>query len=327
MAQLDEKGGVNMRIASLGLLAVSLSAALSACSGTNPFTSGTPGLAEPGSARPRWWREAPDAARAGVYVAQANGASDGIVFGYGARNRSNDAPRCSIGGQSFEETQIAADASGRLYVPSVAGGTVSIYAPRCGRLLRRLTDPGGDDLDVAIDGSAFYALGGTHVTACTIAGCSGQLTDDSIFQLESAAVDHSGNVWAAYYNQSFVPSLIVWIGGAMPGRVVSGYVNQNTPGGLTFDQHDTLVSIQSRFNHVYVYRCDAASASCVNTKTVSLQAASIFGALNAKNTDYQATDYANDSVDVYAYPSFKYRYSYNAGLLSTYSVEGIAQTQ
>jgi hypothetical protein len=40
-----------------------------------------------------------------------------------------------------------------------------------------------------------------------------------------------------------------------------------------------------------------------------------------------AGDYANDSVDVYRYPSFKYEYSYDRGLRGGYSVEGIVQTR
>lgn len=315
-----------MRHTLLTLLGLCLATALAACAGANPATPAPLAQAQPNATRPAWWREAPDSARAGVYVAQANGASDGVVFGYGARDRSNKAPLCSITGQEFEETLIATDAAGNLYLPN-ANGTVAIYAPHCGNLIKTVTDPNGGDVFVAVDGSRFYAGSGTHVTACAMSGCTGELTDPSIFQLESAAVDRSGNVWASYYSQKFAPSLIVWKGGQMPGRVVTGYVNQNTPGALSFDKHNTLVSLQSRFLNVYVYRCDAGAAACTNTQTFSLRAASIAGALNAKETDYQVTDYANDSVDVYAYPSFKYEYSYNNGLMANYSVQGIAQAR
>lgn len=316
-----------MRSARLGLLALCLAQVLGGCTSANPATSERPLPAQPGAARPSWWREAPDSARSGVYVVQADGRGDGVVFGYGQHDRSNKAPRCSIGGQTFEESQIATDRTGNLYLPNSTTGAVGVYAPHCGALLKTIADPQGGDLDVAIDGSRIYALGFSHVSVCSMNGCSRELTDGSILQLESAAVDHSGNVWATYYNQNGAPSLIVWAGAQMPGRIVNGYVNQNTPGGLTFDRHDTLVSIQSRFMHVYVYRCDAGTASCVNTETVTLQADSIFGALDAKNTNYQVTDYANDSVDVYAYPSFNYQYSYSRGLFPNYTVEGIAQAK
>ncbi|HEY6325815.1 MAG TPA: hypothetical protein VIW73_04775 [Candidatus Cybelea sp.] len=295
-------------------------AILAACAG------GPPGVTPPG-VHPAWWREAPAAARAGVYVAQANGAADGIVFGFGAQDRKNKAPRCSIGNQKFADTAIAADPAGNLYLANVQNGTVNVYGPNCGSLIATLSDPYGSDSDVALHGSTIYAVGSEHVAVCTRKGCTAALTDPSILQLETAAVDSKGNVWASFYDQQGRISLMVWRNGAMPGHAVSGYVNQNTPGGLIFDNHDNLVSIQTRFFHAYAYRCDAAASACTSTGTFTLHAASLFGALNAQNTDIQVTDYANDSVDVYAYPGFTYEYSYDSGLLKTSSVQGIAQTR
>lgn len=301
-----------------------------------PAACGAPGASQPPpappaqqpAAHPSWWRQAPEAARAGVYVAQANGSSDGVVFGYGPHDKANKAPGCSVTGLHFGETQIAVDPKGRLYLPDIETGAIAVYAPHCGSLLRTISDPGGSDVAVAaVDGSLFAAAGGTHVSVCRDGACSRKLTDDSILQIESVAVDHLGNVWASYYNQSGAPSLIVWPNGSMPGRVVNGYVNANTPGDLSFDVHDNLISIQSRFTHVYVYECAAGVANCINTGTFALKAASVFGSLNAKSTDYQVTDYANDSVDVYRYPDFKYEYSYDRGLRGGYSVEGIVQTR
>ncbi len=302
-------------------------AGLAACGAPGTATPPAP-QTQPLAGHPSWWREAPETARAGVYVAQANGSSDGVVFGYGPHNKANKAPSCSITGQTFGETQIAADPKGRLYLPNVATDAIAVYAPHCGALLRTIPDPSGSDVAVAaVDGSLFAAAGGTHVSVCRNGTCSRKLTDDSIFQIESVAVDHLGNVWASYYNQGFAVSLIVWPNGSMPGRVVKGYVNENTPGGLSFDIHDNLVSIQSRFNHVYVYECAAGVANCINTGTFALKAASVFGSLDAKSTNYQVTDYANNSVDVYRYPDFTYEYSYDRGLRSGYSVEGIVQTR
>lgn len=56
----------------------------------------------------------------------------------------------------------------------------------------------------------FYGAGGSYVSICTLSGCASELTDPSIKQLETAAVDSDGNIWASYYNQSGAPSLIVW---------------------------------------------------------------------------------------------------------------------
>jgi hypothetical protein len=123
-----------------------------------------------------------------------------------------------------------------------------------------------------------------------------------------------------------VPSLIVWLGGSMPGKPVSGYVNQNTPGDLEFDQQGTLVAHQTLFAHVYLYQCDAATATCTNTKTITLRTSALYGALNASNTDYEVTEYPNNAVDVYSYPAFTFKYKYNRGLKQGYSTQGIAQT-
>jgi hypothetical protein len=167
-------------------------------------------------------------------------------------------------------------------------------------------------------------VGVAHVAVCSMSGCANELTDPSISQLETAAVDSHGNVWASYYNKAGTPSLIVWLGGSMPAHVASGYVNQNTPGDLSFDKRGTLVSLQSLFTHVYLYKCDATTASCTNTRIVQLKGGSLFGALDAKNTIFAATDYKGDAVDVYTYPGFKYKYSYDQGLLQGYSAQGIA---
>lgn len=279
-----------------------------------------------------WWREAPATSlsralsRGGVYVAQANGSSDAIVLRYGAQNPTNKPPKCSMTGEKLDHSQIAADAAGNLYIPNIETASIDVYAPNCGARIATIHDPYGADLDVALGKGTVYGAGGTHVAVCTISGCSRELTDPSIVQLETAAVDAKGNVWATYYSQNAI-DLIVWPGGAMPGKVVGGYVNQNTPGDLEFDKHGNLISLQSLFTHVYLYRCDATTASCTNTRVVNLKGGSLFGSLNARNTDYQVTGYESDEVDVYAYPSFEYKYSYNNGLRGDYSVQAIVQTQ
>ena len=315
-----------MRLRSFPALATLAALALAACGGGAGMPATAVGPARTALQRPAWWREAPATVRAGVYVGQANGSTDGVVFGFHASERRNQPPACSIPGQNFDQSQIAADSAGNVYLPDILTSAVNIYAPECGSLIASVADPYGAPLDVAVHGGTFYAAGGQAVAVCTQGGCSTELTDASIFQLETAAVDSHGNVWASYYSNSNGPSLIVWPGGAMPGRIVRGYVNQNTPGGLLFDRRDRLISVQTLFAHVYAYRCDASTARCRNTGTFGLQGGSLFGALNARNSNFQATDYANDSIDVYAYPGFTYEYSYDRGLLSGSAVQGIVQT-
>ena len=250
-----------------------------------------------------------------------------MVFGFKPSNKADLPPLCSIGSQNFDDTQIGADSAGNLYLPNAETSVIGVYSPNCGQLVRGITDPYGSPVDVTVHGGIIYAAGGQTVAICTTSGCSSALTDPSILQLETTAVDSKGNVWASYYNHSGAIELIVWPHGKMPGRVASGYVNANTPGDLIFDKNDTLVSVQTRFTHAYVYHCNAATAACTNSATFSLHGGSLFGALNARNTNVQISDYENGAVDVYAYPSFTYEYSYSRGFMPNYSVEGIVQTR
>lgn len=303
---------------------------LSGCDVGRSFDNAAPtgAAALTASAHPRWWRQAPATAKVGVYVGQANGSTAGTLYGYTAENKANQPPTCAIGSQNFDQSQIAVDAKGNVYSPNIETGDVDIYGPNCGSLVASVNDPYGADVDVALgkDGT-FYGVGGAHVSVCTRSGCTGKLTDSSIRQLETAVVDSSGNVWASYYNKSGVPSLIVWFAGSPHGQIMSGYVNQNTPGDLMFDKRGRLVSLQTRFTHLYIYSCDPDEATCFKPRTVSLNAASLFGSLNAAGTELQVTDYANDSVDVYSYPHLKYKYSYSNGLSPHDSVQGIARVR
>jgi hypothetical protein len=266
------------------------------------------------------------ATRVSVYVTQANGASDGVVYGYTANNKANRLPVCTITGQKFDHSQIAVDASGNTYLPNLETGAIEVYGPNCGALLASVLDPFGADVDVALGSNGtFFGVARSSVSICTMSGCASELTDPSIFQLETAAVDASGNVWATFYNQKGAPSLIVWPKALMPGKLVSGYVNSSTPGDLSFDRRGNMLSLQTLFPHVFVYRCNLTTTTCTNTKTVTLRAGALFGALNASNSDFQVSDYPNNKVDVYSYPAFTFEYSYNRGFKQNYSVQGIAQ--
>src|ERR1700733_2701682 len=180
------------RIALFGVAALAAGCAQS--SGTSGLPLSSTAMAQPASLRDD------AAARPGVFVTQANGSTDGMVFGFKPSNKADQPPLCSIGSQNFDDTQIGADSAGNLYLPNAETGVIGVYSPNCGQLVRGITDPYGSPVDVTVHGGTIYAAGGQTVAICTTSGCSSALTDPSILQLETTAVDSKGNVWASYYN-------------------------------------------------------------------------------------------------------------------------------
>ena len=214
--------------------------------------------------------------------------------------------------------------------PNIETASIDVYAPNCGNRIASIHDPYGADLDVALgNGTKSTAPAGARVAVCTISGCSRELTTRPSVQLETAAVDAKGNVWATCCRrgQRHRPHRLGRRRDARQGRPRLCQTRTRRD-NIKFDKRGNLISLQSLFSHVYLYRCNASTASCTNTRVVNLKDSSgSFGSLNAKNTDYQVTGYASDEMDVYAYPWFEYKYSYNNGLRGDYSVQGIVQTR
>jgi hypothetical protein len=269
-------------------------------------------------------RIAPQSGVKSVYVSQTNGGGTSYVYEFGAQNERNRGPICSIAGSADVE-DLASDSAGDVYVPDGATDTVTEFAPGCGRRLARIRDRFGLPSGVLLAAATIYLPSTSGVAVCDFSGCSSNLTDASIFEITSAAVDSRGDVWAAFYDQHAAISLIVWRRGSMPGHRVSGYSNALSPGDIVFDKHDTLISVEAPFATVTTFRCSARAALCAKAGAFPLRGGSNFGALNDANTDFQVADYRADAIDVYGYPTFTYRYSYDAGLKAGFSVLGVAQ--
>ncbi|HEY5095133.1 MAG TPA: hypothetical protein VII69_08475 [Candidatus Eremiobacteraceae bacterium] len=220
---------------------------------------------------------------------------------------------------------MGSDSAGNVFIPSGATNTVKAYAPLCGRLVASFHDQFGVPMDAIPTGGTIYVPSANGVAVCSLSGCSSNLTDASILQITSAGVDAAGNVWAANYNLRFAVALVVWPHATMPGRVVSGYVDTLSPGDILFDKNNVLISVASPFATVTTFNCKANSASCAKTGSFPLRSASNFGALNAANTDFQVADLRLDSIDVYAYPSIAYKYSYDRGFRQGSSPAGVTQ--
>lgn len=267
---------------------------------------------------------AQQSAQKDVYVGQSDGGGKSIVFEFGAQNDQNRAPKCSIVGLR-NVIGIGSDSAGNVYIPGGATNTIRVYAPLCGRIIAKIHDGFGAPMGAIPIANTICAPSTTGVAVCNFSGCTSNLTDASIFQITSAGVDSSGNVWAANYDRRDAIALVVWPRGAMPGRVVSGYAGTLSPGDIQFDKHDVLISVASPFATVSTFDCKIGPATCLKTGSFPLRNASNFGALNAANTDFQVADLRLDAVDVYAYPGFAYEYSYDRGFRQGSSPVGITQ--
>ena len=314
-----------MRLLPRLVVTLATSAALAGLAGCGsgiqnvPGGSGTP-------ARDAARREVqPARAHPAVYVAQANGGATGVAFAYKPDNQNDDPPVCMLRGQRFVASDIGSDQRGNLYLPNVVTSRIDVYRPDCGKLLARIADPFGSPIGVVIHDGGVYVANGNNVAVCSLKGCASALTDPNVNQITSVAVDAHGNVWAAHYDQQFAVSLIVWPHGAMPGHELTGYTTGFTPGGILFDAAGTLVTVVSHSGAARTFTCSITNLMCTVTGSFALLGRSEFGALNSANTEIQITDTASDAVDVFAYPSFIYEYSYSAGLLAGYSPEGITQ--
>jgi len=301
-----------------GIAIVGFACLLSGCgASTNAYGGGSSS-----PVHPAWWRSAPDSVAKNVYVTQESGSGAARLFAFGPQNKNNSAPICTMSAPNGV-VDIGADASGDVYVPDIARGNVRIIAPNCGAVIGRIHDQFGGPIGVVVQPPAIYIADGSGVDVCSRSGCTSHLTDPSIVQLSSAAADGLGDVWGAGYGSSGI-SLVVWQNAKMPGHVVSGYIESDTPGDIMFDNTGDLVTVDSHFGQAYRFKCQLVYFACTQLVKINLHGASNFGALNGANSDIQVTDFQNSSVDVYSYPNFRYEYSYDAGFNGD-AVEGIAQ--
>jgi hypothetical protein len=304
------------------LAALSAIGALGACTAGTP----TPTAPAPSSIQPRGAHASHTSVS--VYVTADSGSGTYAIYGFRAQNRKDNRPDCTLSGEGAVE-DIAADSNGNVYVPVEDGSTgkLLVYAPACGRLMASLSDSYGSPVGAAVSGDTIYVANAVDIAVCTIsAGCTSQLTDSSIAEITSTAVDSQDNVWAAYYAAGKGGiGLIFWPGGTMPGKVVSGYIESGDPGDISFDRSGNLLALELDDPVVYTFSCSTQDASCTKTTTSSLQPSEPqYGALNARNSDFQVTD-GRGAVDVYAYPSFTYEYSYDRGPHGDLAAVGITQ--
>lgn len=268
--------------------------------------------------RPSWMRlgAGPDAGNADTYVSQFSGTP---VQEYHERNKRNKPPLCSLPGQSVNG--IAVDAAGNLWVPSGTGGGQGYtqeYAPNCGAAGMRVTDPNGQPADVGFDSKGniyilniFDANGaaGTVNIYNSSGTMTGSLSDPSFNELIGIGTDSKDDIFVSNRQSNGAANVVEFPGGQMPGTVLSGIV-LGLPGAPQLDRHDNLIITDWNALTLNVYAPPYSGSPTVTP----MQGLSLWCPLSHSEKRLSCADLGNGSVDVYAYPSGTYLYSYTNGL-------------
>ena len=260
--------------------------------------------------------------KAQVDVAQyGSGASaPGQVNEYTANNKKNVGPFCQIEGL-IQVIGIETDESGNLWVPQLATasgpGEIIEYAPDCGAPIATLSVPSGWAIDIAFakNGTIYVSndLGpvGTGPGSILVypAGATspdGELTNPAVAASQGVAVDSKGNVFQSYGGNP--GGVLEFKGGGGSGTILTG-IDIPQPGFVFIDKHNDLIVIDDGTKLDTFAPPYAALASSFRLKGVSSQCA-----IDKAEKNVACADYQNDTVDVYAYPSGTYQYSFNSGL-------------
>ena len=291
---------------------------------------GAPGVMQPQRVTP------PQTETRGIYVLSVTFSSGNEIFGYKARNRSNDPPICTVNAGSTAAA-IAVDLSGNLIVGVNGASTSEVLIFKgpamCGSELGSFSDPYGQPDDAAsndavngkiavanvFDGDKQSHSAGS-ISVCTFArGCNVNLTNAAMYEVYGVAMDRHGNCWASATNPSGAPTLTYFARCAGAGRAVTGWVNPY-PGGLDIDKAGNLaVSVSWDSSELYVYK--GCKPGCILVGgPFGLHGQTTHAHLNKRSTKLVGADFQNFQIDVYNYSptSLKYEYSFNNGLDDNY---------
>ena len=286
-------------------------------------------------------REAPDAAKRGIYVSSFDGTS---IYGFRNGYRGGYGPMCTLYTGQVYINGIATDPSGNLIVPQNNGDQVKVYSgpDMCGSLLGSFKDPYGQPANAA----SFDATSGTIAIAdikgkhgslgslavCSLSGgCTKKLEPKFTGYATGAALAKNGDCWLTTENRAFTGAgMTYWRGCAGTGKLVTGFKNVSY-GSLSIDKRGNLVSIDftgGRTGQLWVYSgCNPACTLIGGPFPLAGQP--FFGALNAKGNTFGTIESEfpyGGTVDIYKYTPIKvtYEYSFDSGFAPVSMPEGFA---
>jgi hypothetical protein len=257
----------------------------------------------------------PDAGKAYLYIGQFSG---NPVQEYHLDNKKNKPALCSLSGTSING--IAVDQAGNLWVPNGTGGGAGYtqeYAPNCGKTLLNIADPNGQPADVGFDRQH-------HVYVLNIFGAAGapgsvdvydttgtllrNLSYSTFNELIGIATDSHDNIFVSNRDAQGNADVVEFPHGKMPGTLLSGIV-LGLPGAPQLDRSDNLIITDWNNYTLNVYAPPYTGSPTVTP----MQGLSLWCPLNRAQTHLFCADLGG-SVDVYAYPSGKFAYSFTNGI-------------
>ena len=252
--------------------------------------------------------------KGGLYVGQFAATS---INEYGLPNKHNKAPRCTDGPSSAVNGLGFDPATRTLWDPDGGSRSLIPFSANCGGEGTAIAETNGQPSDIAVDGNTLYVAdnslntidiytNGNYTGALSNAACSGGGFGDAVDQ---------HNVFQA----CTVGVIVEYANGSGSGTALSPS-GLAAPIGMSFDNHHNLIVIDL-VNGILVY---APPYSGAPSSTGTVAGESVYGGINAANTDLYVADVTNGSADVYSYPSLAYEYSITNGISSANTPEGIA---
>ena len=295
----------------------------------------------------------PAAPKAGVYGANYGNAGGNQLGGYfnlyALPGSSKSKVVCKGGLKKVAEINgMGVDSKGTLWVPGLLptnlnDGIVLTYTKNtCTEDKTKLTEKSGEPADIAFASTGTnYVMDIVNFPAMTNGQIEiypkGKTSPTSTLQLPGElvgtgssqglglgiATDGKNNVYATYLNTSGGTNIAVFAGGKGKGKILQN-ASATFYEGMTFDSKGNLVvaANSSAGGAINVF----APPYTGNPTTFAAQGSPVDIKLDAANANLYVGDAANNTIDVYKYPSGTYAYSITVTTVAPEGavVEGVA---